>query len=78
MIDKLARPAATVNEPPVVDTDWLVPDGGLLALVLGVDDRRYVPDVQFGVVLKVTVRVPLFAIEPPARRINPSVTRMGV
>ena len=35
----------------MVETDWFVPEGGLLALVLGSDETRYVPDVQFGVVL---------------------------
>ena len=78
VIERFARPAATVKEPPVVETDWFVPEGGLLAFVLGSDETRYVPDVQFGVVLNVTVRVPLVAIEPPERRINPSVTRTGV
>jgi len=24
-----------VSEPPVVETDWFVPDGGLVALVAG-------------------------------------------
>ena len=53
VIDRSARPAATVIEPPVVETDWFVPDGGLVALVLGSLETRYVPDVQFGVTLKV-------------------------
>lgn len=74
VIDRSASPAAMVNEPPVVETDWFVPEGGLLALVLGSDETRYVPDVQFGVVLNWTVRKPLSGIDPPGRRINPSVT----
>ena len=55
-----------------------MPDGGLVAFVLGSDETRYVPDVQFGVVVNWTVRVPLFAIEPPDSRMKPSVTRIGV
>ena len=50
VMDRSASPAAIVRDPPVVETDWLVPDGGLLALVLGSLETRYVPDTQFGVV----------------------------
>ena len=77
VIDRSARPAAMVSDPPVVETDWFVPWGGLVALVLGSDETVYVPDTQFGVVVKVTVRVPLLAIEPLDRRMNPSVTTAG-
>ncbi len=62
VIDRSASPAATVREPPVVETDWFVPEGGLDAFVLGSDEIRYVPDVQFGVVVNSTVRKPLFGI----------------
>ena len=74
MIDRSASPAATVSEPPVVETDWFVPDGGLDAFVLGSIETRYVPDAQFGVVVNCTVKKPLFAIEPPDSRMKPSVT----
>jgi hypothetical protein len=74
VIDRSARPPAMVSDPPLVDTDWFVPEGGLLAFVLGSDETRYVPDVQFGVTLNWTVTKPLFGIEPPGIRMNPSVT----
>ena len=67
VIDRSASPAATVSDPPVVETDWFVPDGGLVALVLGSDETRYVPDVQFGVVVNCTVSVPLVAIDAAAQ-----------
>ena len=40
VIDRSASPAATVSDPPVVETDWLVPEGGLIAFVLGSDETR--------------------------------------
>ena len=64
----------TFSEPPVVETVWFVPEGGFVAFVLGSDDVKYVPDVQFGVVLKVTVIVPFVAMSPPPIRMKPSVT----
>jgi hypothetical protein len=39
------------RDPPTVDTDWFVFEGGLLLLVAGVVETRYVPVAQLGVVL---------------------------
>ena len=50
MIERSARPAATVSDPPVSETDWLVVDGGLLWFVLGDVVTVYVPETQLGVV----------------------------
>ena len=61
VMDRSASPPAIVRDPPVVETDWFVPDGGLVAFVLGVLETRYVPDTQLGVVLNWTVREPLLA-----------------
>src|SRR5438874_9447962 len=68
----------TFSEPPVVETDWFVPEGGFEAFRLGSEETRYVPEVQFGVVVNCTVREPLTAIWPPLRRMKPSVTTTGV
>ena len=78
VMDRSASPLTIAREPPVVETDWLVPEGGLEALVLGSLETRYVPDAQLGVVVNWTVRVPLLAIEPPDIRMKPPVTRTGV
>ena len=78
VMDRSASPATIDRDPPVVETDWLVPEGGLLALVLGAVETVYVPDTQLGVVLNWTVMKPLFAIEPPDMRMKPSVIKMGV
>src|SRR5436189_3827863 len=73
--ERSALPAITFSEPPLVETDWFVPEGGFVAFVLGVDETVYVPDVQFGVVVNWTVTEPPSpASWPPGIRMKPSVT----
>jgi hypothetical protein len=38
VMERSARPAATVRVPPLIETDWLSVDGGFVALVLGEDE----------------------------------------